>query len=429
MGPKVFESCPESRCTIEKDVRKAQAVMISHKFLLPFDWQHIREFRLPQKYWNDQKWVFFSDEPPAYRPVAEKYLHRFNITFTYRRDSDVYYPYGEMVDKTEEEMMMKNVTSTTTNVTTEATTLNVNTTNDAERKAQFLRKRKNILWVASNCQTNSARENYIRQLKKHIDVAIFGGCGRKTCPRNMHNVKDSPCIHEKQDDYRFYLAFENSLCKDYATEKLFRTLTYDMIPIVYGIANYSEILPHKSYINIADFKSPLHLAKHLKEISKNWELFKEYMAWKETKAVRIDPFRRATCDLCEYLHRTKSEKRRMVDLSEFWGAETNCITPDTILPSLGVKYIAVNQTMEGVKSTKEGVNSTKEGVNSTKEGINSTKEGVVSTKEGGMGLGLPIAKQIIEMHDGSLSLLTESEQTTFEIMLPLAKEEQEEVVV
>ena len=31
-----------------------------------------------------------------------------------------------------------------------------------------------------------------------------------------------------------YLAFENSFCTDYVTEKLFRTLNTEIIPIVYG---------------------------------------------------------------------------------------------------------------------------------------------------------------------------------------------------
>ena len=37
----------------------------------------------------------------------------------------------------------------------------------------------------------------------------------------------------------FYLAFENSNCKDYATEKFYISLDMAIVPIVMGGANYS----------------------------------------------------------------------------------------------------------------------------------------------------------------------------------------------
>ena len=30
--------------------------------------------------------------------------------------------------------------------------------------------------------------------------------------------------------YKYYLAFENSVCQDYVTEKFFRTMKYNLIP-------------------------------------------------------------------------------------------------------------------------------------------------------------------------------------------------------
>lgn len=35
-------------------------------------------------------------------------------------------------------------------------------------------------------------------------------------------------------DYMFYLAFENSICADYVTEKFFNAMKRDVIPIVLG---------------------------------------------------------------------------------------------------------------------------------------------------------------------------------------------------
>jgi len=50
-------------------------------------------------------------------------------------------------------------------------------------------------------------------------------------------------------------SFENSLCKDYVTEKFFKVFEHDMVPIVFGHADYSKIAPPKSYIKVEDFKS------------------------------------------------------------------------------------------------------------------------------------------------------------------------------
>lgn len=56
-------------------------------------------------------------------------------------------------------------------------------------------------------------------------------------------------------DYKFYLSFENSICVDYVTEKFWNALLFNTVPIVYGGADYLEIAPKKSFINILDFKS------------------------------------------------------------------------------------------------------------------------------------------------------------------------------
>ena len=72
---------------------------------------------------------------------------------------------------------------------------------------------------------------------------------------------------EIASNYQFYLAFENSLCKDYATEKLFRALASDLVPVVMGGANYSNIVPPKSVINVQDFESPELLGKELKRLA------------------------------------------------------------------------------------------------------------------------------------------------------------------
>ena len=52
---------------------------------------------------------------------------------------------------------------------------------------------------------------------------------------------------------QFYLSLENSLCTDYVTEKFWKVLPYNVIPVVLNGANMSNIAPKNSYIDFKDF--------------------------------------------------------------------------------------------------------------------------------------------------------------------------------
>lgn len=49
------------------------------------------------------------------------------------------------------------------------------------------------------------------------DLLLANSCGNKKCPRN----KAQQCFQMLNRDYRYYLAFENSNCREYITEKFF----------------------------------------------------------------------------------------------------------------------------------------------------------------------------------------------------------------
>ncbi len=106
----------------------------------------------------------------------------------------------------------------------------------------------------------SKRENYVEELQKYIQVDIYGKCGNSNvCPKGEGNG----CLRRLAKQYKFYLAFENGICKEYVTEKFVRTLQYPNIPIVLGGANYSRLSPELSFINVFDFASAKHLADYL----------------------------------------------------------------------------------------------------------------------------------------------------------------------
>ena len=77
-------------------------------------------------------------------------------------------------------------------------------------------KTKMVAWFVSNCRAKNERRKYAMELSKHIQVDIYGSCGTLTCFR-----EDEICSEKLKKDYKFYLSFENSNCKDYVSEKLF----------------------------------------------------------------------------------------------------------------------------------------------------------------------------------------------------------------
>lgn len=105
-------------------------------------------------------------------------------------------------------------------------------------------------------------------------------------------------------DYKFYLAFENSNCKNYITEKLFdHSLSRTILPIVMGAPriDYEKYAPHRSFIHVDEFDSPAELAQYLHVLDKNDELYNSYFQWKGSGQIIADGGQ-FICELCAKLH-------------------------------------------------------------------------------------------------------------------------------
>ena len=131
-------------------------------------------------------------------------------------------------------------------------------------------------WLVSHCITVGQREQLVRSLQKYIPVHIYGECGDWKCP-----VGDEHCREYLAENYKFILAFENSLCIDYVTEKLTSSLRHDFLPVTYSWINDSHVFPPHSYINALDFKSVKHLADYLIQLDENEEEYLKYFEWKK----------------------------------------------------------------------------------------------------------------------------------------------------
>ena len=70
--------------------------------------------------------------------------------------------------------------------------------------------------------------NFAKDLEKEtsLNIDIFGACGKGEVSK-AEEQKLWP-------NYKFYLALENSHCRDYISEKFFKVLDKDVIPIVRG---------------------------------------------------------------------------------------------------------------------------------------------------------------------------------------------------
>ena len=222
----------------------------------------------------------------------------FDIVLTYSKRSDIPDPYGRM------DLISKSATSL-----------------PDQRNINYAKGRtRGVAWLISHCFTRSKRELYVLQLQKYIDISIYGACGIQTCKRgpiNCNPMKPIGKIH------KFYLSFENSLCDEYVTEKLWNAMEQRLLPIVLGITNYSQILPKYSFINIRDFPSPKLLAEYLIKLDRNDTLYNEYFWW--TRTYFVNRTLHWECDICKYLHVNK-KNNRTYQISKFWDHST-CISP------------------------------------------------------------------------------------------------------
>lgn len=177
-------------------------------------------------------------------------------------------------------------------------------------------------WFVSNCASVGGRNEYARLLQNFVQVDVYGRCGNLSCPRS----DEGACRKMLNEDYKFYLSFENSNCLDYVTEKLIETLHYRVIPIVMDLnGNYERFAPPGSYINALDFHSVEALANYMKKLDQNDTLYNSYHSWRGHYRIRnsIEDERKNVCSLCSLLHREDSD-RVYYNLTDWWVSKSSC---------------------------------------------------------------------------------------------------------
>jgi len=284
------EKCPVSSCVIatqRKESSTADLIVFKDHFTMP---------GIERK--SEQLWMIFMLESPLHTQVF-KHPEVFNWTATYRSDSTIVAPYERWQYYNEK-------------VKTKAQEMNY-----------AANKKKKVAWFVSNCGAKNGRLEYARNLSNHIEVDIYGSCGSMQCPRSSDE-----CNKMLDTDYKFYLAFENSNCKDYITEKFYvNGLKHNVLPIVMGASKeeYEANAPYKSFIHVDDFDGPADLAEYLKKLDADDNLYNSYFQWKGTGEMINTKF---FCRLCALLHDPKErpvENQSFKNINEWWRGRGTCI--------------------------------------------------------------------------------------------------------
>lgn len=178
----------------------------------------------------------------------------------------------------------------------------------------------------SHCKAESGRDEWTAELQQYLlgkygakyTIDIYGKCGMPlACGSNCSQFISK---------YKFFLALENSICRDYMSEKVWHPLQWHVVPIVLGaqLEDYSRLLPKSSFIHPAQFGSMQELGDYLVKLDKNDNLYNSYLKWEESHFVRDKVYDSDFfCNLCFKLH-TDHKPKVYRNLSDWWSKKEQC---------------------------------------------------------------------------------------------------------
>ena len=302
-GSHIFhqEKCALKNCNIITDkgmANESEAILF-----------HLRDFHdFPLIHPRSQVWMLFNMESPLNTgEIHHKMDFKFSWTISYRSTSHIFNPYAYLRNRNTGEPYHKK------------TTRELAHSRHKNMPDYTVGRNNKVVWFVSNCNTPSKRMEIAKELEKYIEVDIFGYCGRSDpCHR------DKSCSRSLMRKYKFYLAFENSRCEEYITEKFWHCLEVGIVPIVLGARRdqYEKLVPPDSFISLEDFTSAKHLAKYLNYLDNNNTAYNAYFLWRETYTVagQTWPF---ICQICAKLNEENVRISPAVKLTDLW-SDRNC---------------------------------------------------------------------------------------------------------
>lgn len=300
-----FVQCPLERFEVTYDKQRfgESNLVVFHSNNMPDKGQLVS---LSKSRPASQRWVYHTMESPRVTPDPGSLGELFNATWTYRSDSEFSAAYATYIALRPEQKA-------------EAVTVDF-----AEGKT------KPVAWMVSNCGSQ-LRIDFVRRMQKYIDVDAYGRCshllGKKlSCSKSQ----ERRCLKP----YKFYLSFENALCKDYITEKYWEHLGEEnIVPVVMGglEGDYKALGIPGSYIDVRNFKSVKELTDYLHYLDRNSTAFNEYFKWRQK--YQKSPYHYPLCNFCRsYVLKPEMSRTKIYhSLSDFWVEKGKCGQEDQVI--------------------------------------------------------------------------------------------------
>lgn len=250
-----------------------------------------RNWRMPR--YPGQSWVGWSLESRINYPLMadEAFMRQFDFRMTYERSADVWTPYLPLPDEWER-----------------------------IRAAPVARREESAPVVAfiSNGDDRMARTQLMAELLRFVRIDSYG----RLFNNRQLPADDGSGLIKRQTvaRYPFCIAFENSSCPDYVTEKIFDALSAGSIPVYRGAPNVADFVPSGSYIDAAAYGSARELGTYLNYLAEHPEAAARYHEWRgrplptalleRAASVETEPFRRLL-DLCTEHHGDRPVRRQL----------------------------------------------------------------------------------------------------------------------
>ena len=314
--PRVIGVCPVE-CNYHFDDERDNLTLVANAdaVLFHFTWQdmipvmkllrHRKRGQYSNTYYqfpNNNIWAFLTAESYDSTLISSRFTSYqafdglFNWSISFRRDSTLWTPYAGFIGFGSIHEKFK----------ANSYRLQRFEPPDASKIAT---KRRHIAAVISNCHDTYGRLAVLEQLKSFgLTVDVYGACSPNNlkCPGRM----SSECYEMLEEKYYFYASFENSLCKDYFTEKFLNVFNYDMVPVTINAAFIDQ--PDKNmpaFIDSKDFTSLKELANYLLEVVSNADRYHSYFEWRKNYGLLYDDSTTPLCLLCQAVQDDQIKKQ------------------------------------------------------------------------------------------------------------------------